>query len=76
MWALLFLVAIINNVIPVFSTIYNRNEIVDIILPHVNVNIQNKFGNTALHIAVNFSNQYIIDKLQQYNANNNIKSLS
>ena len=46
-----------------------------LLIKGANPNIQNKFGNTPLHVAYKFNSSLMINLLVQYNANKQIKNI-
>ena len=47
-----------------------------LLLKGANPNIQNKFGNSALHIAFKNDNAFIINLLLEYNAEQKLKNIN
>ena len=64
-----------GNTLLIYSTQYNLKSIVELLLlKGANPNIQNNFGNTALHNAFKNDNVFIINLLLEYNADQKIKN--
>ena len=64
-----------RNTLLIYSTQYNLKSLVELLLlKGADPNIQNNFGNTALHIAFKNDNVFIINLLLEYKADQKIKN--
>ena len=64
-----------GNTLLIYSTQYNFKSLVEfLLLKGADPNIQNNFGNTALHIAFKNDNVFIINLLLEHNADQKIKN--
>ena len=66
-----------GNTLLIYATQNNLKSLVELLLlKGANPNIQNKFGNSALHIAFKNDNAFIINLLLEYNAEQKLKNIN
>ena len=64
-----------GNTMLIYAILNNLKSIVELLLlKGANPNLQNKFGNSALHIAYKMGNPYIVNLLLEYGADQKIKN--
>ena len=66
-----------GNTLLMYATIYNLRSIVELLLKKgAEPNIQNNYGNSALHLAYKNENIFIINLLLEYGAEQKIKNFN